>query len=60
MPQGKPPFFYKNLFVRGVPVGFIGVPLEEVPTIRTASRIKDPKFLDEADAIDRYVPELEE
>jgi hypothetical protein len=36
------------------------VPLEEAPTIITASRIKDLKFLDEADAIDRYVPELEE
>jgi 5'-nucleotidase len=51
---------YKISFVQGIPVGFIGVTLEDAPAIVSASSIKGLKFLDEAGTINRYVKELKE
>jgi 5'-nucleotidase len=50
------PYAIKRL--GGVKVGFIGVVLEDTPTIVTPAGVAGLTFLDEADAINRYVPEL--
>jgi 5'-nucleotidase len=41
-----------------VPVAFIGAVLKDTPTIVTPTGVAGLKFLDEADAINSYVPEL--
>jgi 5'-nucleotidase len=46
---------YKVTFVKGVPLGFIGVALKDTPSIVTASGVKGLKFLDEAGTINKYV-----
>ena len=52
-----PPFVVKR--VDGVRVGFIGVVTREVPTLVTPAGIAGLDFLDEAEAVNRYVPVLE-
>lgn len=51
-----PPYVIKR--VRGLPVAFIGAVLKETPTIVTPTGVAGVRFLDEADAINSYVPEL--
>lgn len=51
-----PPYVVKR--VHGVPVAFIGAVLKDTPTIVTPTGVAGLKFLDEADAINSYVPEL--
>jgi len=51
-----PPYVIRR--VKGVPVAFIGAVLTQTPTIVTPSGVAGLKFLDEADAINRYVPQL--
>jgi 5'-nucleotidase len=51
-----PPYAIKR--VGGVKVGFVGVVLKDTPTIVTPAGVAGLTFLDEADAINRYVPEL--
>jgi 5'-nucleotidase len=58
---GEPVFPpYAISFVQGIPVGFIGVTLEDMPRIVSPSGVKGLKFLDEADSINQYVKELKE
>lgn len=47
-----PPFWLS--FVQGVPVGFIGVPLEGTPEIVSAEGIKNLAFVDEIASVNRY------
>ena len=42
----------------GIPVAFIGVTLEGTPTIVTPSGVRGLEFRDEADTVNRLVPEL--
>jgi 5'-nucleotidase len=42
----------------GKKVALIGVTTETTPTIVTPSGVRDVTFIDEADAVNRYVPEL--
>ena len=51
-----PPYVIKR--VRGIPVAFIGAVLKETPTIVTPTGVAGVKFLDEAEAINSYIPEL--
>jgi 5'-nucleotidase len=51
-----PPYAIER--VGGVRVGFIGVVTKTTPSIVSAEGIEGLKFLDEAEAINRYVPEL--
>lgn len=44
---------------QGVRVAFVGVVLEGTPTIVTASGVEGLEFLDEADAVNALMPELE-
>lgn len=53
-----PPYTVQK--VRGMRVGFIGVTLEETPSIVLPSGIEDVDFLDESKTIKRYVDELKE
>jgi 5'-nucleotidase len=51
-----PPYVIKR--VRGLPVAFIGAVLKETPSIVTPTGVAGVRFLDEADAINSYIPEL--
>jgi len=51
-----PPYVIKK--VRGLPVAFIGAVLKQTPSIVTPTGVAGVTFLDEAEAINRYVPEL--
>lgn len=51
-----PPYVIKKL--PSIPVAFIGAVLKETPTIVTPTGVAGLKFLDEADAINSYIPEL--
>lgn len=51
-----PPYVIK--LVQGVPIAFVGAVLEATPTIVTPTGVAGLKFLDEADAANRYVPEI--
>jgi 5'-nucleotidase len=51
-----PPYVVKR--VDGVPIAFIGVVLKETPTVVTPTGVAGLRFLDEADAVNSYVPEL--
>jgi 5'-nucleotidase len=56
---GRPiilPYVIKQ--VQGVPIAFVGAVLEATPTIVTPTGVAGLKFLDEADAANRYVPEI--
>src|SRR4029077_6442792 len=44
--------------VQGVPIAVIGAVLEQTPTIVTPTGVAGLTFLDEADAINAYVPGL--
>ena len=44
--------------VEGVPIAFIGAVLKAAPSIVTPTGVADLAFLDEADAVNAYVPEL--
>jgi 5'-nucleotidase len=46
---------YRVTYVKGVPIGFIGVALKDTPSIVTPSGVKGLKFLDEAGTINKYV-----
>jgi 5'-nucleotidase len=49
---------YKIACVQGVPIGFIGVALEDTPSILTPSKVKGLRFLDEAKTINKYAKKL--
>lgn len=51
-----PPYVIKR--VEGMPIAFIGAVLKATPTIVTPSGVAGVTFLDEAEAINRYIPEL--
>jgi 5'-nucleotidase len=51
-----PPYVIKK--IQGMPIAFIGAVLKETPSIVTASDVSGLTFLDEADSINRYIPEL--
>lgn len=51
-----PPYVIKR--VRGLPIGFVGAVLKETPSIVTPAGVAGLRFVDEADAINRYVTEL--
>lgn len=51
-----PPYVIKR--VKGMPVAFIGAVLKQTPSIVTPTGVAGVSFLDEADAINSYVPEL--
>ena len=53
-----PPYVIKT--VDGVQIAFIGAVVKNVPSIVSASRIAGIAFSDEADSINRLVPELRE
>jgi 5'-nucleotidase len=52
-----PPYVVRE--VRGVRVAFIGATLKGAPTIVAAAGIQGLQFLDEAESINRYVPEIQ-
>jgi len=52
-----PPFWVTS--VQGIPVGFIGAPLEGTPEIVSAEGIKDLNFSDEVAAANRYADVLD-
>ena len=52
-----PPYVVKR--VGGVPIAFVGVVLKETPTIVTPTGVAGLRFLDEADAVNAYVPVLQ-
>jgi 5'-nucleotidase len=49
---------YVIKMVRGIPIAFIGAVLRQTPTIVTPTGVAGITFLDEADAINRYVTRL--
>ena len=51
-----PPYVIKR--VNNIPVAFIGAVLRETPSIVTPSGVAGVEFLDEAEAINSYIPEL--
>jgi len=51
-----PPYTVKT--VSGVPVAFIGAVTTDTPRITEASDTKGMQFLDEAESINRYIPEI--
>lgn len=52
-----PPYTLRN--VGGVPVAFIGADTVDTPRIQVAANVEDVHFLDEAAAINRYIPEIQ-
>ncbi|GDY31231.1 bifunctional metallophosphatase/5'-nucleotidase [Gandjariella thermophila] len=52
-----PPFWISQ--VQGVPVGFIGEPLKDTPTVVSADAIKDLRFADEVRTANRYADLLD-
>lgn len=58
--SGEPllkPYVIKR--VKGMPVAFIGAVLKETPSIVTPTGVAGLSFIDEAEAINSYVPELQ-
>lgn len=53
-----PPYVIKQ--IDGMPIAFIGAVLKDTPTIVTPSGVAGLQFLDEAEAINRYIPELKQ
>ena len=51
-----PPYVIKK--IDGMPIAFIGAVLKGTPTIVTPSGVAGLRFLDEAEAINSYIPEL--
>jgi len=52
-----PPFWISQ--VQGVPVGFIGEPLTDTPTVVSADAVKNLRFADEVATADRYADILD-
>lgn len=52
-----PPYVIRK--VQGAQVAFIGATLKGTPSIVAAAGIQGLKFLDEAEAINRYIPEIQ-
>ena len=52
-----PPYTLRN--VSGVPVAFIGADTINTPRVQKAVNIRDVDFLDEADSINKYIPEIQ-
>jgi 5'-nucleotidase len=52
-----PPYVVKR--VQGMPIGFIGLTLEDTPSVVLPSAIEDVRFLDESDTVARYTAELQ-
>jgi 5'-nucleotidase len=52
-----PPYTIRT--VSGVPVAFIGADTMSTPNLTNAANIDGVSFLDEADSINRYVPEIQ-
>lgn len=50
---------YKIFEIGGTKIGFIGVVTENTPSMVIPEGIKDIRFTDEAEAVNRYVPELQ-
>ncbi|MBI0446672.1 bifunctional UDP-sugar hydrolase/5'-nucleotidase [Deinococcus sp. DB0503] len=59
--NGQTPFapYFIETTPDGARIGFIGAVLKETPTIVSPSGVADLNFLDEAESINRYVPELQ-
>ncbi|ACL16233.1 bifunctional metallophosphatase/5'-nucleotidase [Methanosphaerula palustris] len=53
-----PPYTIRN--VSGVPIAFIGADTITTPGLQEAANVKDVTFLDEADSINRYIPEIQQ
>ncbi len=53
-----PPYTVRN--VSGVPVAFIGADDKTTPDLTNAANVEGVSFLDEADSINRYIPEIQE
>lgn len=53
-----PPYVIKK--IDGMPIAFLGAVLKGTPSIVTPAGVAGVKFLDEAEAINRYIPELRE
>jgi len=51
-----PPYTLRT--VGGVPVAFIGAVTSNTPRIQNAAAIEDVLFLDEAESVNRYIPEI--
>lgn len=51
-----PPYVIKK--IKGAKIAFIGAVLKETPTIVTPTGVAGVTFLDEADAINSYIPEI--
>ena len=51
---------YAVTYVQGVPIGFIGVAMEDTPNVVLPSAVKGLKFLNESETINKYVRELQE
>jgi len=49
---------YNITYVQGVPIGFIGIALENTPTTVSPSAVKGLKFLNETETINKYVKKL--
>ncbi|MDD1694936.1 MAG: bifunctional metallophosphatase/5'-nucleotidase [Methanoregula sp.] len=52
-----PPYILRN--VSGVRIAFIGADTTKTPGIVMADKIEDVTFLDEAESINRYIPEIQ-
>ena len=53
-----PPYTFRN--VSGVTVAFIGADTKTTPQLQSPANIEGVTFLDEADSINRYIPEIHE
>jgi 5'-nucleotidase len=53
-----PPYLVE--YVRGIPIGFIGVVLKETPSIVTPSGVAGLEFLDEVETVNRYAADLKD
>lgn len=51
---------YNITYVQGVPIGFIGIALENTPTTVSPSTVKGLKFLNETETINKYVKKLKD
>ena len=51
---------YNITYVQGVPIGFIGIALENTPMIVRHSAVKGLKFLNETETINKYVKKLKD
>jgi len=51
---------YAVTYVQGVPIGFIGIALESTPMTVSKFAVKELKFLNETEIINKYVKELKD